>query len=104
MPPSVPIEMVPVIRSRDRRGGFALVEVMIALLMIAFIAGDSQAGNTPRKRRGLQTVEDVSDIEGVRPEEMRLLRRRLTIYNSDGRLDIKTTTMSAFAKGLSSSP
>lgn len=52
--------------------------------------GDAQAGNAPRKRRGLQTVEDVGDIEGVRPEEMRLLRKRLTIYNSDGRLDIMT--------------
>ena len=52
--------------------------------------GDVQAGNTPRKRRGLQTVEDVGDIEGVRPEDMRLLRKRLTIYNPDGRLDIMT--------------
>ena len=54
------------------------------------LGGDAQAGNAPRKRRGLQTVEDVGDIEGVRPEEMRLLRKRLTIYNSDGRLDIMT--------------
>ena len=52
--------------------------------------GVAQVGNTPRKRRGLQTVEDIGDIAGVRPEEMRLLRKRLTIYNSDGRLDIMT--------------
>ncbi len=48
------------------------------------------ADNAPRKRRGLQSVEDVGDIEGVRREDMRLLRRRLTIYNPDGRLDIMT--------------
>ena len=48
------------------------------------------ANDAPRKRRGLQTVEDVGDIEGVRREDMRLLRKRLTIYNPDGRLDIMT--------------
>lgn len=54
--------------------------------------GPAQPGadNAPRKRRGLQSVEDVGDIEGVRREEMRLLRERLTIYNPDGRLDIMT--------------
>lgn len=31
-------------RSRDRRGGFALVEVMIALLLIAFIAAIAMPG------------------------------------------------------------
>ena len=31
-------------RSRDRQGGFALVEVMIALLMIAFIAALAMPG------------------------------------------------------------
>lgn len=50
----------------------------------------SSADKTPRKRRGLQSVEDVGDIEGVRPEEMRLLRKRLTVYNPDGRLDVMT--------------
>ena len=48
------------------------------------------ADNAPMKRRGLQSVEDVGDIEGVRREEVRLLRRRLTIYNPDGRLDVMT--------------
>ncbi len=52
--------------------------------------GDAPGVNAPRKRRGLQTIEDVGDIEGVRPEEMQMLRKRLTIYNSDGRLDIMT--------------
>ncbi len=51
---------------------------------------DSGNGKAPRKRRGLQSVEDVGDIEGVRREDMRLLRRRLTIYNPDGRLNILT--------------
>lgn len=46
MPPSVPIEMVPLIRFRGRRDGFALVEVMIALLMIAFIAALAMPGLT----------------------------------------------------------
>lgn len=32
------------VRSRDRHGGFALVEVMIALLMIAFIAALAMPG------------------------------------------------------------
>ncbi len=52
--------------------------------------GVPSAADAPRKRRGLQSVEDVGDIEGVRREEMRLLRKRLTIYNPDGRLDIMT--------------
>lgn len=46
--------------------------------------------NTPRKRRGLQSVEDIRGIEGIRPEDMRLLRKWLTVYNTDGRLDIAT--------------
>ena len=46
--------------------------------------------NAPPKRRGLQSVEDLSDIEGVRREDMRLLRQRLTVYNPDGRLNIMT--------------
>lgn len=48
------------------------------------------SANAPPKRRGLQTIEAVGDIEGVTREDMRLLRRRLTIYNPDGRLDIMT--------------
>ncbi len=46
--------------------------------------------NSPPKRRGLQSVEDLSDIEGVRREDMRLLRQRLTVYNPDGRLNVMT--------------
>ena len=46
--------------------------------------------NAPAKRRGLQSVEDVGDMEGVRRDEMRALRKRLTIYNPDGRLDVMT--------------
>lgn len=58
--------------------------------------GNSSAGgvpsgnNAPPKRRGLQSVEDVGDIEGVRRDDMRALRKRLTIYNPDGRLDVMT--------------
>ena len=52
--------------------------------------GQASAVDTPRKHRGLQSVEDVGDIEGVRREDMRLLRQRLTIYNPDGRLNIMT--------------
>ncbi len=49
------------------------------------------AGNkAPPKRRGLQSVDDLSDIEGVRRADMRLLRQRLTVYNPDGRLNVMT--------------
>ena len=51
---------------------------------------ESGNGKAPRKRRGLQSVEDLGDIEGIRREEMQLLRQRLTIYNPDGRLNIMT--------------
>ena len=54
-------------------------------------AGNVPGGNNaPPKRRGLQSVEDVGDIEGVRRDDMRALRKRLTIYNPDGRLDVMT--------------
>lgn len=46
--------------------------------------------NVPRKRRGLQSVEELRTIEGIRGEDMRLLRKWLTVYNTDGRLDIAT--------------
>ncbi len=53
--------------------------------------GNAPSGNNaPPKRRGLQSVEDVADIDGVRRDEMRALRKRLTIYNPDGRLDVMT--------------
>ena len=45
---------------------------------------------SPPKRRGLQSVEDLRDIEGVRRDDMRLLRQRLTVYNPDGRLNVMT--------------
>ncbi len=47
-------------------------------------------GKAPRKRRGLQSVENLRDIEGVRRDDMRLLRQRLTVYNPDGRLNVMT--------------
>ena len=56
-------------------------------------AGSAAAPNgdrSPPKRRGLQSVEDLRDIEGVRREDMRLLRQRLTVYNPDGRLNVMT--------------
>ena len=54
-------------------------------------ANAAPAGDrSPPKRRGLQSVEDLRDIEGVRRDDMRLLRQRLTVYNPDGRLNIMT--------------
>lgn len=60
---------------------------------LAALGGAQPAGvasNSPPKRRGLQSIEDVGDIEGVRREELRLLRQRVTIYNPDGRLNVMT--------------
>lgn len=54
--------------------------------------GGIAAGNTPPKRRGLQSVEDLRDIEGVTRDDMRHLREMLTVYNTDGRLDIMTAS------------
>lgn len=54
------------------------------------LVGAPGGNNAPPKRRGLQSVEDVGDIEGVRRDEMRALRKRLTIYNPGGRLDVMT--------------
>ena len=50
----------------------------------------SAGSDSPPKSRGLQSVEDLSDIGGVRREDMRLLRQRLTVYNPDGRLNVMT--------------
>lgn len=46
--------------------------------------------NAPPKRRGLQSVEDLRDIEGVRRSDMALLRQRFTVYNPDSRVDLLT--------------
>ena len=53
-------------------------------------AAPPPGGNAPPKRRGLQSVEDLRDIEGVRRSDMVLLRQRFTVYNPDGRVDLLT--------------
>ena len=52
----------------------------------------SAQGNAPRKRRGLRSVDDLSDIEGVRRGDMPQLRQRLTGYNPDGRINVMTAS------------
>lgn len=56
-----------------------------------YAANAAQGGEKSQpKQRGLQSVEVLRDIEGVTREDMRLLRPRLTVYNTDGRVDIMT--------------
>ena len=47
-------------------------------------------GNAPPQLRGLQSVEDLRDIEGIRRGDMSRLRQRLTVYNPDGRVNVMT--------------
>lgn len=87
MPPSVPIEVRPGAGIRDRRDGFALIEVMVALLLIAFIAALAMPGLVRPSGQGTLRVAAMSVTALLRnARNAATASGRATTAVADGRL------------------